>query len=286
MRTIKKLLSLRNGLLLLCALLAPLLPARASTYAEAVTRAQDFFTLPTDNNLLTLDYTQLVTTNIGGTAYLEGLTLMKGSTWTNYYMPYVGATSARSNNIGNETWITFDPELKGYMDARTNEFDVNNAASIAARAEQALGMTNNATHLFAVDIFVATSSIFRPTINWSPTNSVTIRDWTGQDQSGPTWFAGVYGEDYYDWFTNRQQTVYSGNNAFPWTGLGYTYDWYYATNSPGIIGPSEFVIGAQQTYYVASGTPVDQYFAIPEPSIGALFLVGVVLALGWRRRNR
>lgn len=262
-----------------------LLPARASTYAEAVTRAQDFATLPTDGNLLTLDYPQLVTTNVAGTTYLKGLTLMRGNTWTNFYMRNVGWTNSCSNAVGYEAWITFEPELKGYLGARTNEYDVNSAASIAGRAEQALGMTNNATHLFAVDLWVAAASLFRPTVNWSPTNSATFRDWTGQDQSGPAWFGGAYGENYYDWFTNRQQTVYAGNNAFPWTGLGYTFDWYYATNSPALVGPSEFVIGAQQTYYVGGGTPVDQFFAIPEPGVGALFLVGVVLALGRRRRD-
>jgi hypothetical protein len=275
----------RDWLLLLCLLSIQFWPVRASTYAEAIVRAQDFATLPGDGNLLTLDYPQLVTTNFAGTTYLKTLTLMKGNTWSNYYLPYVGATSLRSNGVGNEAWVTFEPELKGYLTARTNEFDVSSAASIAGRAEQALGMTNSSTHLFAVDLWVAADSLFRPTINWSPTNSATFRDWTGQDTGGPGWFAGAYAVNYYDWFTNRQQTVYAGSYAFPWTGLGYTFDWYYATNSPALVGPSEFVIGAQQSYYVAGGTPVDQFFAIPEPGIGALLLCGLALALGRRWQN-
>jgi hypothetical protein len=259
------------------------LPAGATTYEEALARSQDFASLPASTNLLTLTYDQLITTNYSGTTYLKTVTLMKGSTWSNFYLPYVGWTSARSNSVGYESWVTFEPELKGYMAARTNEYDVSSASSISMRAEQALGMTNNATHLFAVDLWVAAESLFRPAINWSLTNNATYRNWTGQDPNGPTWFNSVYSEDYYAWFTNRQATIYSGNNAFPWTGLGYTFDWYYATNSLGIIGPSEFVIGAQQTYYVGDGTPVDQFFAVPEPGIGALLLLGLALTLGLRR---
>lgn len=278
--------SIRRLGVLLALLPILLLPAGAATYEEAITRAQDFAGLPASTNLLTLTYDQLITTNYSGTTYLKTVTLMKGSTWSNFYLPYVGWTSARSNGVGYEAWVTFEPELKGYMAARTNEFDVGSAASIAARAEQALGMTNNATHLFAVDLWVAADSLFRPAINWSLTNSVTYRDWAGQDVNGPGWFSSVYSETYFDWFTNRQQTVYSGNNAFPWTGLGYTFDWYYATNSPALVGPSEFVIGAQQSYFVGGGTPVDQFFAVPEPSAVALLLLGLFILLSFRFRLR
>lgn len=272
---------------LACLLLSTALPRLvAATYEEAIARAQDFAGLPASTHLLTLTYDQLITTNHSGTTYLKALTLMKGSTWSNYYLPYVGWTSARSNGVGFEAWVTFEPELKGYMAARTNEFDPGSAASIAARAEQALGMTNNGTHLFAVDLWVAADSLFRPAVNWSLTNSATYRDWTGQDPNGPAWFGSTYGGDYFAWFTNRQQTVYSGNNAFPWTGLGYTFDWYYPTNSAALVGPSEFVIGAQQAYYIGGGTPVDQFFAIPEPGASAFLLLGLLVLWPFRLRLR
>ena len=271
-------------LLWLFPLLLP--PAGATTYEEALARSQDFASLPASTNLLTLTYDQLITTNYAGTTYLKAVTLMKGSTWSNFYLPYVGWTSTRSNSVGYETWVTFEPELKGYMTVRTNEFDVSSAASIAGRAEQALGMTNNATHLFAVDLWVAVEGLFRPAINWTLTNSATYCDWTGQDVNGPDWFGSVYGENYYSWFTNRQATIYSGSGAFPWTGLGYTFDWYYPTNSLALIGLSEFVIGAQQTYYVGGGTPVDQFFAVPEPGVGVLILLGLLVLRPLRIRLR
>jgi len=270
--------------LLLWLLATTLQPAEASTYAEALIRAQDLAGLPASTNLLTLSYDQLSTTNFGGTTYLKTVSLMKGSTWSNFYLPYVGWTAARSNGVGYESWVTFEPELKGYLTARTNEFDATSVTSLAMRAEQALGMTNNATHLFAVDLWVAAASLFRPAINWSLTSAATYRDWTGQDLNGPDWFSSTYGGNYFAWFTNRQATVYAGSGAFPWTGLGYTYDWYYATNSPALVGPSEFVVGAQQTYYVAGGTPLDEFFAIPEPGTGGLVLLGIALAFRLRRQ--
>lgn len=56
----------------------------------------------------------------------------------------------------------------------------------------------------------------------------------------------VAGSSYRDWFVNRTETVYNVGNpddpttwGYPWTRLGYTYDW---GNPRSHVGASEFVI--------------------------------------------
>ena len=189
-----------------------------------------------------------------------------------------------SNSAGNEAWITFQPELKQYLNARTNEFS-QDLIGATMRGEMALGMTNKGSHIMAVDILVPESSLFRPAINWTLSGTWTDTSWAGHDTNGPSWFLANYNESYYQWFTNRQATIYLGGNAFPWTGLGYSYDWYYPTNSSGIIGLSEFVVGANQNFYVAGATPMDQYL-VPEPNTAWLVLAGTgVLFFIWRRNR-
>lgn len=275
----KKLLMRGSAILLLLPALLPR-AVGASTYWEAIARAQDFSGLPASTNLLTLSYDRLITTNVGGATYLKTVSLMTGSTWSNYYQPYEGWAVALSNGAGYESWVSFEPELKEYVTARTNEFDTGSLTSVAMRAEQVLGISNAASHLFAAVLWVAPDGLFRPAINWTTTNAATFRDWTDHDTDGPAWFGGTYGRSYFSWFTNRQATIYAGSGAFPWTGLGYSFDWFYDTNSPGVIGVSEFVIGAQRTYYVDSGSLVDEYFdfAIPEPG-GCVMVVAALPAV-------
>ena len=262
--------------------------AVATTYQEAIDHAQDFSGLPASTNLLTLSHGGLIMTNVGSEIYLKTVSLMTESTWLSFYQPYEWWAAARSNSVGYESWVSFEPELKDYILARSNELATTSLADVTMRAEEALGISNAATHLFAVTLWVSAESLFRPAINWSLTNAATYRDWSGHDANGPDWFSTAYGYSYIDWFTNRQATIYSGSGAFPWTGLGYTFDWFYATNSPSLVGVSEFVIGAQRTYYVDEGMLVDEYFgfAIPEPGFYITLLFGMVCVLKRRRRQR
>jgi len=255
-------------------------PAAGDTYQDAITRASQFTTLPWDAQLLSSSDANIV--NIGGTNYLDTVSLMSSFVWTSFYQPHQGGLMA--NSAGNEAWITFQPELKQYLNARTNEFSPD-LTSITMRGEMALGMTNKGSHVMAVELLVPASSLFRPAVNWTLSGTWTDTSWSGHDTNGPSWFEATYSESYYQWFTNRQATIYLGGNAFPWTGLGYSYDWYYPTNSSGIVGLSEFVVGAGQGFYVAGATPMDQF--VPEPDTTWLVLAGsgVVFFFYYRRRR-
>lgn len=70
---------------------------------------------------------------------------------------------------------------------------------------------------------------------------------------------------YRSWFENRRAYVYSTtavNGPYPWTGLGYTYDW--GNPHPPHVGLSEFVINAGTTgvpVFIRSVSSTRDYFA-------------------------
>ncbi len=67
---------------------------------------------------------------------------------------------------------------------------------------------------------------------------------------------------YKNWFDNRRAYVYTLPTPYPWTGLGYAYDWGNPVAPH--IGPSEFVINpgtAGVPVFIKSATWTRQYFA-------------------------
>jgi len=62
-------------------------------------------------------------------------------------------------------------------------------------------------------------------------------------------------QEHIDWFDNLKATSY-GDDGYPWTRLGYTYDWYPDMTD---IGLSEFVIRKGTTVMVESVSAQDAY---------------------------
>ncbi len=62
--------------------------------------------------------------------------------------------------------------------------------------------------------------------------------------------------EYIEWFTALQSKSY-GENGYPWTRLGYTYDW---GNPESEVGLSEFVIEAGATVKIHSVSGTADYF--------------------------
>jgi hypothetical protein len=65
--------------------------------------------------------------------------------------------------------------------------------------------------------------------------------------------------DYVTWFNNNIISSYypsNGSNKYPWTRLGYTYDW---GNPSTKIGLSEFVIKKNSKVIIKSKLPTKDY---------------------------
>ena len=157
---------------------------------------------------------------------------------TRYYQDYVG----RNYDTGSHyIWVSAVPELQ----LRCQNYHTDD---LYLRLRQVMGLTPD-TRLEAFLLFwVEPDSLFRP----APDNEITDAT-TGLDIPADT-------EDWYrKWFNELRshqyfQSARPNNDAYPWTQLGYTYDW-----GPEHRGVSEFVIRTHSSVKIESITPIEEY---------------------------
>ncbi len=158
-------------------------------------------------------------------------------------------------------WVTVVPELKNFF-IRKNW--CTRCPPDAKRVKEVLGLHPAYDYDVIVEMWVNTSSLFRPSPDPEITDHeaeiaikiaqdhwlfpVDINPFLKLDDSvlfkDAQWSTTAV--PYKTWFINRAQTIYTiGDEAdpdtwgFPWTRLGYSYDW---GNKYDHVGPSEFVL--------------------------------------------
>ncbi|OPY70481.1 MAG: hypothetical protein A4E57_00484 [Syntrophorhabdaceae bacterium PtaU1.Bin034] len=185
------------------------------------------------------------------------------ATYINYQPACEGYTSPdgtgckvgqECKNYGYSSWVTVVPELKNLL----------GTAPALLRVIQALGLpppsnTQTLDNTCILELYVSPGDLFRP----SPDPEITDQEaelsfpldgfrkfddtrlvWSEMpcDTSRcPSCQSGKCGfTTYKNWFDNRKAHVYDLSTPYPWTALGYTYDWGNPTAPH--IGLSEFVI--------------------------------------------
>ncbi len=181
------------------------------------------------------------------------------TTWTSWngYDGMVGKTirmtqyiQARTNDSkSNSTmgiyettrdiWVTAVPELQKFC--QQNQIPAND---LDLRLEQVLGLPPHDGKTRFVEFWVSPADLFRPTPDPDITTNTATLDFP----------AGV-SEEYKQWFNELKASSY-GDNGYPWTRLGYTYDWGKTDNH---IGISEFIIRIGAEVDVYSVTLTDDY---------------------------
>jgi hypothetical protein len=149
-------------------------------------------------------------------------------TWTSWdgYNDQV----SQSVVTGRETWVTLAPDIKDFC--KIHHVSGNGTV---LRLEQLLGLPPNNGKKWMVEFWTDTGDIFRP----APDSDITDRE------AGLVFPEGTDLE-YISWFNNLNDSSY-GSDGYPWTRLGYTYDW---GNPKSEVGLSEFVIKAGSTVKV------------------------------------
>jgi hypothetical protein len=146
-------------------------------------------------------------------------------------------------NTGNyPIWVTTAPELK-------KRFHTEAVKDTVLRLKQLLGLPPNSTYNYFVEFWVKPEDLFRP----CPDNEIT-------DSKCETCFPQETDSIYIKWFNdNRISRFYNCNlqNQYPWTQLGYTYDW--SPKNKKHIGLSEFVIKANKNIYVKAISTTSEY---------------------------
>ena len=161
------------------------------------------------------------------------------------YWP-VGKTIKTSNVVAYRSWITSCPEMLDFL--KKNSFP--DSVAMHLRIAQVLGMPPDTKNNFFVEYWVYPENLFRPT----PDPEIT-------DHEANLYFPSWVSQGYRDWFNNEMKNKYdtTTTSAFPWTRLGYTYDWSTPLHP---IGLSEFVVDTSAVVTVKAVYSSWQYYRL------------------------
>jgi len=145
---------------------------------------------------------------------------VKVVTWTNFPDSYIEGQEIAVN--WGELWVTLDNDVKSRCQQFTQEHLVGDIQKL-------LGLPLNSTEKRNFVILdVDAKSLFRPCANPS----------LQADRCTATFPEGVT-QDHYKWFAEQTARSYQMQSGFPWTRLGYTYNWKEGESE---VGVAEFVV--------------------------------------------
>jgi len=142
----------------------------------------------------------------------------------------------------NPIWVTVAPELLKRMKKEKYE-------NADLRLAQLFGMPPNTKGKYFVEFWVKPGDLFRP----CPDNEIT-------DRQCDVCLSKKTDSSYVAWINNQRINSYYQcdlNNEYPWTQLGYTFDWNPENKSN--IGLSEFVVRKNSNMVVNAVYTTEEY---------------------------
>ena len=157
-------------------------------------------------------------------------------TWTSWdgYVPNLG----KEMELTLDVWVTAVPELQDFCGAYPSDDKV----PVDRRLKQLLGLPLDSNKTKFVEMWVNPANMFRP----CPDPEIT-------DHTCEIDFPADVSAAHVAWFEMNQA---ENEAAFPWTKLGYTYDW---GNPKSEVGFSEFVVRRASIVEIHSITPTADY---------------------------
>jgi hypothetical protein len=156
-----------------------------------------------------------------------------------------GGYKAGTDTITRQIWVTQVPEVRDSCREFTGD--------LALRLQQLLGLPPRAGDTLMVEMTVPASALFRPTVSPAVTTRYPCGD-TLQAGCGQRFPDGV-APDHVRWIADQTLTLWAEPGGYPWTRLGYTYNWH--PGSPR-YGASEYLVRANT---VATGVQVSDFRA-------------------------
>ena len=159
-------------------------------------------------------------------------------TWTSYdgYDDEVG----QDTELGIEVWTTVAPVVQTFCRESGLQGDALNL-----RLEQLIGLPPDDGNDRMVELWVEPEDMFRPAPDSEITDSVAELNFPADTVTA-----------HRDWIDELTAESYELDGGYPWTRLGYTYDWNPDSSE---VGPSEFVINRGASVGVESVTATDDY---------------------------
>ncbi len=139
-----------------------------------------------------------------------------------------------------DTWVTVVPEIQTFFADNVGAID-----NYVLRTEQLLGLPQNTGYEWFAEVWVNPDDLFRPCPDSEITDSVCEVD-----------FPADASAEHINWFNDLILQSYFQEQDYPWTRLGYSYDWNIYTSE---VGVSEFVIRKNSQVIVESLQRVDDY---------------------------
>lgn len=167
-------------------------------------------------------------------------------TWTSWdgYDDQVG----KKVKLQREAWVTAAPELQKFC----SSYQPDGATPLTLRLEELMGLPAHNGKTKVVEMWIPADQLFRP----SP--DPEIDDHTA-GLTMPPKSAFKSRADYVahkDWFNYQRSLSYDEKNGYPWTRLGYTYDW---GNPDSEVGLSEFVTWAKTPVTIKQVATTEDY---------------------------
>jgi len=150
--------------------------------------------------------------------------------WTSWagYDDLVGQAYTATREI----WVTSVPEVQQFCKRLPDKTEY-----MVARLEQLLGLPpESGQDRRFVEMWVTPTDLFRPCPDPEITDNVCSLDF-------PVSYYLTVDPEYFEWFETLKSKSYQQPEGYPWTRLGYTYDWGH----PSPLGMSEFIVTAGAT---------------------------------------
>jgi len=177
---------------------------------------------------------------------IEGERYVKMVSWKGN--PAYYPSSGKYNTSKYDMWVTAAPFVQDSCISFHKRYDDPDM-----RLKQLLGLQPFNIETFFLEVWVKPSDLFRP----CPDSE------TGDTRCGLN-LPDNTTDEYRKWFNNLRAVQYTDcsnstfhQNGYPWTQLGYTYDW--SPDSKNHIGLSEFVINRNTDIYVSGKYSTKNY---------------------------
>lgn len=168
-------------------------------------------------------------------------------TWTDSTSS-LDTPSSETLTTEEDVWVTAAPEIRQFCEALDRSGD-----PLALRLAQRLGLPPDVEYDRFVSFWVRPEDLVRP----CPDPEVTDREC---ELAPPTPEEHVQVSDaYLKWFHELEASMYD-SEGYPWTRLGYTYDWHPSTDE---VGPSEFVVRPEAIVEVQGVHTTEAYCQTP-----------------------
>ncbi len=180
---------------------------------------------------------------------------------------YTSATPGQTLTAAGDYWVTPAPQAYTAIKAASPDGVVANPT---LALDEYLGLPPTSTNDAVVSLWVNPANLVRPAIDPDISNHIAETVFPLSMQTVPVNSPSVLPKEtpapgvaiatsYAGWFQGRESAIFNpavSGGPYPWTGLGYTYNW----GSSDVVGGSEFVIPQGSPVKLKAVTPVSNYF--------------------------